>query len=358
MSRAALSVVVLLVACSAAPAAKPPERDTELDRSIDKALDYLQKHQSADGSWQGNQRFNQGPETAVTSLAVMAFLAAGHVPGEGRYGKTIEKGVRRVLQWQQPNGLLSNNNAHFSMYQHGISTLMLAEVAGMTDGELGKEIRKKLQKAVNLILQAQKVHRYNARQQGGWRYMTGSTDSDMSLTGWQLLALRAAKNLGCDVPAECIEQAVGYVKRSQHPSGAFCYQPDGGPSVACTGTGILALEICGKQEHRSDAVMAGGGYLIRKENLPSLHQQHFSYSIYYGSQAAFQLGGNYWSIFRPAMHKVLLGNQSSDGSWNGGFSDRGIGPSYATAMAVLALAVEYRYLPIYQRGEEPTDRPR
>jgi hypothetical protein len=25
-------------------------------------------------------------------------------------------------------------------------------------------------------------------------------------------------------------------------------------------------------------------------------------------------------------------------------------------MAVLALTVEYRYLPIYQRGEEPADR--
>jgi hypothetical protein len=357
MSRAVFAVIVLLVACSVAPAAKPPERDTEMDKAIDKALAYLHEHQNADGSWQGLQRFNQGPETAVTSLAVMAFLAAGHVPGEGRYGKTIENGIRRVLSWQKPNGLLSNNNAHYSMYQHGISTLMLAEVAGMTEGELGKEIRKKLQKAVNVILQAQKA-RKNPRDEGGWRYQTGSTDSDMSLTGWQVMALRAAKNLGCDVPAENIERAVAYIKRCQQRRSGFCYQPGHGPSVACTGTGILALEICGKKEHRSEAVLAGGAFLIREGNLPRIHQQHFSYSIYYGAQAAFQLGGNYWSVYRPALHKVLLDTQRDNGSWIGGASDRMFGPNYATSMAVLALAVEYRFLPIYQRGDEPTDRPR
>ena len=33
-----------------------------------------------------------------------------------------------------------------------------------------------------------------------------------------------------------------------------------------------------------------------------------------------------------------------------------IGPNYCSALAVLALTVEYRFLPIYQRGEEPADR--
>ena len=35
----------------------------------------------------------------------------------------------------------------------------------------------------------------------------------MSVTGWQLLALRAAKNIGCDVPGERIDMAVEYVLR-------------------------------------------------------------------------------------------------------------------------------------------------
>ena len=32
------------------------------------------------------------------------------------------------------------------------------------------------------------------------------------------------------------------------------------------------------------------------------------------------------------------------------------GPNYCTAMAILALTVEYRFLPIYQRAEEPADK--
>ena len=54
---------------------------------------------------------------------------------------------------------------------------------------------------------------------------------------------------------------------------------------------------------------------------------------------------------------MLLRQQSSSGSWLGsGVSDSAYGVNYCTAMAVLALTVEYRYLPIYQRGEEPNEK--
>jgi hypothetical protein len=102
-------------------------------------------------------------------------------------------------------------------------------------------------------------------------------------------------------------------------------------------------------------VLRAGAYLIRRENLPHIHQPHFSYSIYYGSQAAFQLGDNYWSVFRTRLHDVLLQNQTSSGAWTG---DDSYGRGYSTAMAILALTVEYRFLPIYQRGEEPADKDR
>ena len=46
--------------------------------------------------------------------------------------------------------------------------------------------------------------------------------------------------------------------------------------------------------------------------------------------------------------------QNDNGSWFGSDGEaRMVGPNYTTAMAVLALTVEYRFLPIYQRGEEP-----
>jgi hypothetical protein len=74
----------------------------------------------------------------------------------------------------------------------------------------------------------------------------------------------------------------------------------------------------------------------------------FYYSAYYGAQALYQPGSNYWQIYRQNLHQQLLDHQQRDGSWTGG---EGYGPAYSTALSVLALTVEYRLLPIYQRHE-------
>lgn len=342
-----LSLSLLLVLTPRAPA---PERE-RMDDAIDNALRALQRQQARDGAWTGGPTKNP----AVTALCVMAYLSAGHVPGEGKYGDTVKKGVEWVLSQQRPNGLIATEGGH-EMYHHGICTLMLAEVAGMTDDKLGEEVRKKLEKAVEVILQAQRKSDPRSPHYGGWRYRINSTDSDISVTGWQVMALRAAKNLGCDVPAETIDLAVEYIKRCQDASnGSFKYMPNSRATVPCTGTSILALEICGKDRHHSPEAIKAAGFLLK--NPPKWGSMHFFYGIYYCSQAAFQLSGNYWVDFRPKLHKELLDNQGSSGMWQGIDGEGRIyGPNYCTAMAVLALTVEYRYLPIYQRGEEPMDK--
>jgi hypothetical protein len=348
-------IAALLGVLCASPAADAPEQDTPADRALERALQFLDNLQDkTDGSWRAGRG---GKNPAVTSLAVMAFLSAGHVPGEGKYGETVEKGVRWVLKQQKANGLIAAEGGH-EMYHHGIATLMLAEVAGMTDGDLGEQVRKKLARGVAVILKAQRTG--PGQDSGGWRYQVAHVGgSDLSVTGWQLMALRAAKNLGCDVPAESIEKAVTYVKRCQNrSSGAFGYTSPYDPTIPCTGTGVLALELAGKAQHHSPEALKAGALLIRDENLPRWNRAHFFYSIYYGSQATFQLGDNFWSAFKPRLHEVLLRNQNTNGSWTGGDTDSSYGPAYTTAMGVLALTVEYRFLPIYQRGEEPGDADR
>jgi squalene cyclase len=347
-----LLCLILLVA--AAPLqARPPKKKTPMDQAVDKALEFLHNTQNkSDGSWTGGRTKHVG----VSSLAVMAFLSAGHVPGEGKYGKTIERGVKWVMEQQRPNGLIASEGGH-EMYHHGIATLMLCEVCGMLGKEKGKEVRKAVEKAVAIILKAQRSDSTGSAR-GGWRYRVAHYGgSDISVTGWQVMALRAAKNLGCDVPAKVIERAVDYIKRCQEPrSGGFRYMPNAHVTVPCTGTSILALELCGKDQHKSAEVLKAGAFLIRNENLPRWGGYHFSYSIYYGAQATFQLGGNYWSTYRSRLHFVLLRNQGTTGSWLGGNYESNYGPNYSTAMAVLALTVEYRFLPIYQRGEEPGEK--
>ena len=139
-----------------------PTLDPAVVKSVDRALVFLQSTQLADGGWTTN---GGGANPAATSLSVMAFLSAGHVPGEGRYGETIEKGIRSVLKAQNDNGLIATDGGQ-EMYHHGISTLMLAEAAGMTDSKLGEEIRPKLVKAVALILKATNWGRQRARRSG------------------------------------------------------------------------------------------------------------------------------------------------------------------------------------------------
>jgi hypothetical protein len=175
----------------------------------------------------------------------------------------------------------------------------------------------------------------------------------MSVTGWQILALRAARNLGCDVPAERIDLAMQFVQQCRDPrSNGYCYTPGAHVTSACTGTGILALELCGKDRHHSREALLAGSHLLK---FPLRYDEpFFFYSVYYNSQAMFQLGNNYWSVFRPQLHKLLLDSQQANGSW---LSNDPHGQSYSTAMAILALTVEYRLLPIYQRDEE-SDSPK
>src|SRR5207245_523835 len=162
-----------------------------------------------------------------------------------------------------------------------------------------------------VILRAQR--KGSGPERGGWRYQVAPVGgSDISVTGWQVMALRAAKNLGCDVPPEAIDRSVEFIRRCRkETNGGFRYTPHDEATIPCTGTSILALELCGKELHLSKDVQAAGSFLIRDENLPRWGGGHFFYGVYYGSQATFQLGGNYWAVYRPRLREVLLDNQQT-----------------------------------------------
>jgi len=338
--------LVLLTLTLVVGVARAQEDDRRVDRATDKALEYLARTQRPDGSWPG-KTYNKN--SAISGLAVMAFMAKGHTPGEGRYGEHINRGIDYVLKSADPKTgyiVAKDSASHGGMYSHGICTLMLAEAVGMTTGERERRTRAALEKAVKLILDAQKIKRSNRRQQGGWRYNNNSRDSDISVTGWQLLSLRAAKNAGADVPIEAIEAAVKYVRGSAAKGGGFGYQPGGSSNRARAGTGLLCLEVCGK--HHAPESVAAAEYLMR--NPPRWPDDWFYYAVYYGSQGMFQMSGRYWEFYRPRLEALLLSLQEDDGSWpNDKGGEARAGNIYSTSMAVLALSVKYHYLPIYQR---------
>jgi hypothetical protein len=317
----------------------------KVESAVDKALAWLAKNQKADGTWpQGG-----GASTAVPALAAKAFLSRGHVPGQGPYGDHINKAIDYVLEKQQPDGLLSANAyGNASMYEHGICCAMLGEAFGMVDDARKNKIEKALAKAVKLTLDAQAV-RKDPVHQGGWRYQRSSPDADISVTGWQLMALRAAANCGAYVPKTALESGREYVRRCAFRGGpGFTYQAQQGqPGPARTGTAIVSLEMLG--EHASKEAKAGGDYLLENP-VTSPSEGFYYYSVYYIAQAFYHLGDKYYETGYTKLRDTLLANQGPEGTWPvGSGQEQEAGEAYRTSMAVMALCVPYRYLPLFQK---------
>lgn len=316
----------------------------EVESSVERALNFLATQQRPDGWYEGGH----GRSVGVVALAGMAFLSAGHTPGYGKYSSNIDRCLDYVLKSQKGNGLIDQGGSgNGLMYAHNIATLFLSECSGMLEPEKQKSLEKVLSRATELILRAQSLPK-SPNQQGGWRYSPDSRDSDLSCSGWALMALRSAKLNGAQIPDKAIESALNYVLKNHDPkSGRFGYSDPFGHSETLTGCGLLCLELCGM--HGSESTYRAGDYILEIREKP-LYQSHELYGNYYNSQAMFQLGGTYWEKYADWMYHQYLGRQGEDGGWGNG-RGRGRGDAYSTAMVLLSFTVPYRQLPIYQRDE-------
>ena len=293
-------------------------------------------------------------ETAMTALATLALGSLGHQPGDpAPEGEAMKKALAFVLKpdAQEPDGYFGKRDGS-RMYGHGITTLLLAEMLGMgADAAQDELIRERCRKGIELILRAQKVPK-NENNRGGWRYSPDAGDSDMSVTVWQTMALRAAKNAGFDIPKEAIDEAVRYIKRCYQPeddrrgrAGGFGYQGRG-RELSTTSEGLLALLVCG--DYESEEVKGASERLLRDGIRQG--ERWFYYTTYYYAQSMYQRGGKFEAEGKRVVANLLLPIQSREGWWEGmGGEERGGGKVYATSMAVLSLAVKNHFLPIYQR---------
>ena len=341
---------LVAVGLSAAPVIIDEEKDKLIDASIERGIDYLVSAQYANGAYPETH----GEGGAISALAGMALLAKGYTPGNTRQGECINKSIDYILSigdMREHDGMTgfygAKQEGNGKMYAHGICTLFMSEVSGMVDERRQARIDEQLPKAIKIILDAQKV-RKNERDTGGWRYQRGSNDSDMSCSGWQLMALRSSRLNGGRVPASAIQAAVEYVKRHHNAGqGNFVYQQGGGEyAITLTGAGILCLELCGS--HNDPMSLRSAKFLLRSyRELENQGQQY--YGMYYTAQGLFQIGGEPWKTFSQWMYNQWIPKQSVNGAWNSS-GHEGTRP-YCTAMMILAFAVPYRQLPIYQRDE-------
>lgn len=351
-------LAIMCGALLACPTAKAQSNE-QVNESLKKAVQYILTQQDENGAI-CERKPHMRNQTAMTSLGILALTAMGHQPADSTpEGVALKRALNYVLrpEAQEADGYLGAKDGS-RMYGHGITTLMLSEMIGMgSDASQDELLRIKCRKAIELILRAQKVPK-NDNNRGGWRYTPDSGDSDMSVTVWQTMALRAAKNAGMDVPREAIEEAVRYIKRCYEPEkerrngkeqnadvGGFGYQGRG-RELSTTAEGLLALQVCG--EYESEEAKGASNRLLRDGIRPG--ERWFYYLTYYYAQGMYQRGGQHAEEGRRVVAEVLLPLQGRDGSWEGsGGEERQGGKIYATAMAVLSLSVKNHFLPIYQR---------
>jgi hypothetical protein len=344
------------------------EQWQRVEQAVDRALSWLAAREAADGKF---PTYPSG-QPAVTSLCTMAFLSRGHQPGAGTYGQGINKAIDFVLSCQRSDGLFSfqepslqhvdREASHAAVYNHAMSGLMLGEVYGQVSGARAKNVKTGIERALKFSLELQ-LRPKKKRDAGGWRYLrtfpSPTAQSDLSVTGWQLMFLRSAKNAEFNVPETAITAATEYVRTLWDREGGVNYVHDDFRSDrvtrGMTGAGILCLSMAG--QHDTIMARSAGTWLLEhpfktfNDPVPNARDDRFFYSCYYCSQAMAQLGGRYWEEFFPKLVDVLLENQASDGSWppEPHSGDAIFGNAYTTALAVLSLTPPYQLLPVYQR---------
>ena len=305
----------------------------EVETVYERGLAWLASKQSEQGNWQSGHS-----GSGVDGICLMAFLAGGEEPNFGRYAPNIRRALRAMIRSQDAaTGYLPN-----SMYHHGFAMLALSEAYGAVDESLlweGEKPVRGIAQALDLAIRCAGTSQKNNRW-GGWRYMPNSTDADTSVTGAMLMGLLAARNAGMEVSDEVINTALEYMRRSTGKDGSVTYSGGfGGFGESMNRSAIATLVAAVSKNKETEEFKATLKHITdRLEHSEGNYKEYFRY---YMAQALFQ--GDYasWQKWNTATARVLSETQAPDGSFNNG--------PYETGMALLALGLNYRFLPIYER---------
>ena len=233
------------------------------------------------------------------------------------------------------------------MYHHGFAMLALAEAYGAVDDRQVWPDGKKPRSMGRLWSwrSGQQSHRRKRIQLGAWRYSPSSTDADTSVSGAVLVGLLAARNAGIEVPDECIEKAISFYVNMTSASGQVAYAGGMGgfdESLARISIATLVYSLARRKDlPQFKATLA---YLVNKlEYTGASGFGWMEYQRYYQAQAMFQGDVEAWKKWNMLLVRQLKATQNADGSFPGQFGHA------STTLTLLAVAVNFRFLPIYER---------
>ncbi|MCA9153918.1 MAG: squalene--hopene cyclase [Planctomycetales bacterium] len=347
------------------------EITAESEAALEIGLQWLAENQGDQGNWESN-------DLGLVGMGALAFLAAGHAPGRGRYGDVVQKALDVMVNEAKPTGLLNIADPQRDLYNHGLATFVLGQAHGMTT-RTDRRLNTTLDRALQLIAHTQ-------CEDGGWDYRARRQPRghDLSLAVMQAKALRSAMDSGLQVPPEVVDLAITSMRdhycprdgkrgapeaEQQQQPGQFTYtKGGGGGTTAMAAAGVVCLQEFGQYED----------WRIRKNmevitadisQLPEAKRRDGSmpfdaYTLYYVGQALYQVSGDDWRTHYPKLRDYLVASQLRDernptnhGSWydrgarGGGRVGGKPGQLYATSVACFILAIPNRYLPILQEGK-------
>lgn len=345
--------------------------DTE--EAVDRALKWLAAHQLPDGSWttdfndcpscQGQCR-NSGHSKCdaggVTALGLLPFLGRGYTHVEGPYRKEVQAGLKYLADRVATNAGGAYRSPDKGGYSQGLATIALCEAYGMTGDPA---LEKPAQMALDFVQAAQDP------AYGGWSYAPRGPGY-MSVTGFNVMALKSGQMAGLTLSSEALSKVSGYLDMMEYThsgrvqyrysaaqvSGAWGGHPESPDSIGAKSVSNVAtlcrMYLGWKRDHpiirqNVERIMETG---------PNVGTPYFNY---YATQVVHHFGGEAWQAWNARMKEILLKTQATQGHEAGSWyfvhtraSDEEIGTAhagrlYCTALATMMLEVYYRHMPIY-----------
>ena len=327
----------------------------ETEAAVLEGLKWLARtQQRTSGRWKLSSVSNNRNEAAATSMALLAFIGAGDTDRKGRFQKNVARGFKALLKLQGEDGKFSHGKASYNhaLYTHALCTITLCEMYALTGDS-------------QYLLPAQNAVAYAVAAQapeGGWRYYPGK-GSDLSVTGWMLMALQSARMAGLEVPEKTLAGVEGFLDKVERSAGDYYVyesRENSGTTPALTSAGLLSRQYLGAKRDNPTILRALDRLL---DDYPLMYEsddqttKHDVYYWYYVAQVAHHVGGKRWKKWNDVMRVEVPKHQTTSGrhkgSWNPEPDRWGmIGRHYVTCLSIYMLEVYYRHLPLYSLDRE------
>ena len=386
----------------------------ESEEAVDRGLKWLAEHQFPVGGWNFDHRLgpcqgrcsNPGvPMTkavnGATGLALLAFIDHGNTHQAGAYRQNVTAGLHFLVGRMSNDGSLWE--AGGTMYSHAIALMAIcgdlrveqeasdhtklypwqvSAAAKVNNGarptatrsntnpkptkddrtlqerkeqfqrdSLDRMLPPAASKGLKFTLNTQDV------RHGGWRYDPKRAESDISVTGWHVMALHSAAAVDLPIPGRTFSGVGALLDSLQGEYGnSYGYRRSAAEATPTrSAIGLLCRVYGGWNRQQIER-----GVTMLVANGPSENDMYYNY---YGTLLLHHYGGPQWDEWNHKMREQLIRTQSHDGHETGSWSfapshsNAVAGRHFDTCMACLILETYYRSKPVYSTPQQVDPKP-